>query len=199
MATMREVADAVDVIARANDVPVALFHCVSSYPSQAADSNLAAMGTMRAAFGVPVGWSCHTTGIEVGIAAAALGADLVEKHLTLDLTMPGPDHAASLEPADFAAMVDGIRTVTQALGSGHKAPVVAESDIARVARRSLHWAADLRGGDTIGADDLVALRPGTGLAPAEIDALVGRTVGRPVRAGVAVEPEDLAAARDDAS
>lgn len=193
MATMREVAEAMDVIAQANDVPVGLFHCVSSYPARPEDSNLRAMATMRAAFGVPVGWSCHTTGIEVSVAAAALGADLVEKHLTLDRSMPGPDHEASLEPGAFAAMVDGIRTVTGARGTGHKAPVAAERDVARVARRSLHWATDLRAGDTVGPTDLVALRPGTGLRPGERDALVGRTVGRPVRAGVAVEPDDLVA------
>jgi N,N'-diacetyllegionaminate synthase len=191
MATMHEVAAAMDVIAGNGNVPVALFHCVSSYPALPADANLRAIETMRAAFGVPVGWSCHTTGIEVSIAAAARGADLVEKHLTLDRSMPGPDHGASLEPAAFAAMVEGIRSATSALGSGRKVPVAAERDVARVARRSLYWACDLAAGTGIGADDLVALRPGNGIAPAELDDLVGQTVIRDVRAGSAVDRDDL--------
>ena len=199
MATMSEVAAALDVVARNGDVPVALFHCVSSYPAQPADANLRAIDSMRAAFGVPVGWSCHTDGIDLGIAAAARGADLVEKHLTLDRSMPGPDHGASLEPAAFAAMVRGIRAATSSLGSGRKIPVPAERDVAVVARRSLYWAAELSAGAAISADDLVALRPGTGIAPAERDQLVGRTVRRAVHAGHAVEREDIAAAPDGIS
>jgi N-acetylneuraminate synthase/N,N'-diacetyllegionaminate synthase len=199
MATMCEVAAALDVVAHNGGVPVALFHCVSSYPARPADANLRAIESMRAAFGVPVGWSCHTDGIELGIAAAARGADLVEKHLTLDRSMSGPDHGASLEPAAFAAMVHGIRDATSSLGSGRKIPVDAERDVAVVARRSLYWAADLRMGDVIGPDDLVALRPGTGIAPAERDSLVGRTVREAVRAGNAVQREDVAAAPDGTS
>jgi N,N'-diacetyllegionaminate synthase len=199
MATMCEVAAALDVVARNGDVPLALFHCVSSYPARPADANLRAIDSMRAAFGVPVGWSCHTDGIELGIAAAARGADLVEKHLTLDRSMPGPDHGASLEPAAFAAMVQGIRDATSSLGSGRKIPVDAERDVALVARRSLYWAAELSAGAAISADDLVALRPGTGIAPGERDRLVGRTVRRAVRAGNAVEREDIAPAPDGIS
>ena len=199
MATMSEVAAALDVVARNGDVPVALFHCVSSYPAQPADANLRAIDSMRAAFGVPVGWSCHTDGIDLGIAAAARGADLVEKHLTLDRSMPGPDHGASLEPAAFAAMVRGIRAATSSLGSGRKIPVAAERDVALVARRSLYWAAELPAGAAIGADDLVALRPGTGMAPAERDRLVGRKVRRAVHAGHAVEGDDIASSADGIS
>jgi N-acetylneuraminate synthase/N,N'-diacetyllegionaminate synthase len=110
--------------------------------------------------------------------------------------MPGPDHGASLEPAAFAAMVRGIRAATSSLGSGRKIPVPAERDVAVVARRSLYWAAELSAGAAISADDLVALRPGTGIAPAERDQLVGRTVRRAVRVGHAVEREDIAAAPD---
>ena len=199
MATMSEVAAALDVVARNGDVPVALFHCVSSYPAQPADANLRAIDSMRAAFGVPVGWSCHTDGIDLGIAAAARGADLVEKHLTLDRSMPGPDHGASLEPDVFASMVRGIRHATSSLGSGRKIPVAAERDVALVARRSLYWAAELPLGAAIRADDLVALRPGSGMAPAERDRLVGRTVRRAVHAGHAVERDDIAAAADGIS
>ena len=102
MATMVEVADALETIGGAGGPPTALFHCVSAYPARPEDANLRAIGTLRAAFGVPAGWSDHTPGTELPIAAAALGADLIEKHLTLDRTLPGPDHAASLEPGEMA-------------------------------------------------------------------------------------------------
>ena len=177
----------VDDVEAAGDPPIALFHCVSSYPAAAADANLRAIRTLRAAYGVPTGWSDHTPGTETDIAAVAVGADLVEKHLTLDRAMPGPDHATSLEPGAFAAMVRDIRSVSAALGTGLKIPVPAELDVARVARRSLHWAADLAAGSVIARDDLVALRPGTGLAPGRLGTLVGRRVTRPVRAGSQVD------------
>jgi N-acetylneuraminate synthase/N,N'-diacetyllegionaminate synthase len=191
MADMVEVAAAVDAIREHGDVPLALLHCVSSYPAAPADANLRVMETMRRAFGVPVGWSDHTPGIELGLAAAALGAAVVEKHLTLDRALPGPDHAASLEPAAFGAFVAGIRAVGSALGTGVKAPVAAERDVARVARRSLHWGRGLAAGTVVAAADLVALRPGTGLAPGRLGELVGRRTARPVEAGARVEPADL--------
>ena len=194
MADMLEVAAALDVIEAAGDPPVALFHCVSSYPARAEDANLRAIETLRAAFGVPAGWSDHTTGIELDVAAAALGADLVEKHLTLDRGRPGPDHAASIEPVELAAMVRGIRSTEAALGSGEKAPVEAERDVLRVARKSLHWAATLPAGTVAEAGDFVALRPGTGIAPGHRDELAGRTLGREVRAGSMADPADFAPA-----
>ena len=194
MADMAEVAAAVDAIAAAGDPPLALFHCVSRYPARVEDANLRAIGTMRAAFSVPVGWSDHSPGIELPLAAVALGAAMVEKHLTLDRTMAGPDHAASLEPDEMRAMVDGIRAVESALGSGRKVPVAAEGAIAAVARRSLHWARSLAVGEPIAEADLVALRPGTGISPARQRELVGRRTARPVDAGALVEPADLAPA-----
>ncbi len=191
MADMLEVAAALDVVARHGDVPVALLHCVSSYPASPADANLRAIDTMRAAFGVPVGWSCHMTGTDVALAAAARGADVLEKHLTLDRSMPGPDHAASLEPAELAELVRGVRTVSSALGSGRKVPVAAETDVSQVARRSLHWTQDLPAGTTVDAGHLSALRPGTGVAPSEQPWLVGRPLRRPVTAGAMVDLADL--------
>jgi N-acetylneuraminate synthase/N,N'-diacetyllegionaminate synthase len=191
MADMREVADAVDTIAAHGDPPLALLHCVSSYPADAADANLRAIETLRRAFAVPVGWSDHTLGDGTALAATALGASIIEKHLTLDRGRSGPDHAASLEPMAFAAMVAGIRLVTSALGDGTKARTPAEEDVAVAARRSLHWSRDLPTGSTIGVDDLVALRPGTGVPPARLTSIAGRRLARNVSAGSAVRPDDV--------
>ena len=191
MADMVEVAAAVDAVRAGGDVPLALFHCVSSYPASPRDANLRAIETMRRAFGVPVGWSDHTTGTELALAAVAAGATIVEKHVTLDRTMPGPDHAASLEPSELAAMVAGIRQVEAAMGSGVKVPVEAERNVAAVARRSLHWATTLEAGHVVTAADLVILRPGTGLRPARLDALVGRRTSRRVEGGTAVTTDDV--------
>ena len=194
MADMLEVADALDAIAAAGDPPVALFHCVSSYPAPVADANLHAMATLRAAFGRPTGWSDHSLGIELPTAAVALGAELIEKHLTLDTTRPGPDHRASLDPAAFARMVEAIRSVEAALGDGHTVPTADELATAAVARRSLHWRRDVRAGSPIAADDLVALRPGSGIPPSAFAELVGNRTSRDVQGGRLVERADIEAA-----
>ena len=191
MADMVEVADALETIAAAGAPHVALFHCVSAYPARPEDANLLAIGTLRAAFGVPAGWSDHTLGIELPIAAAALGADLLEKHLTLDRMLPGPDHSASLEPGELATMVAAVHSVEAARGSGEKVPVAAELELTSVARRSLHWAADLEAGAVVTFADVVALRPGTGVPPRELPSLVGRRLARSVATGHAVKGDDL--------
>jgi N,N'-diacetyllegionaminate synthase len=191
MATMREVDEVLVAIAASGNPPVALFHCVSSYPADPADANLQAIRTLRAAFGVPVGWSDHTPGIAMPIAAVALGADLVEKHLTLDRSLPGPDQRASLEPSELAAMVAAIRDTEVARGSGEKAPAPAEREVALVARRSLHWAADLPAGTLVTPEHLVSLRPGTGISPARREAFIGRTLRWDAVAGAAVRPADV--------
>jgi N,N'-diacetyllegionaminate synthase len=193
MADMREVSDALDAIAAAGDPPVGLFHCVSSYPADPSDANLRAIPTLRAAFGRPTGWSDHTPGVEVSTAAVALGAALVEKHITLDRGRSGPDHRASLEPADFAGMVAAIRSVERALGDGNKRPTVDELATAAVARRSLHWRHDLGAGSRIDGTDVAVLRPGTGLSPSLISRIVGATTSRAVRAGRAIEADDVEA------
>jgi len=192
MADIVEVATALDAIGSAGDPPVALFHCVSSYPARLSDANLRAIETMRRAFGVPVGWSDHTPGIELPLAAVSLGASLIEKHITLNRALPGPDHLSSLEPRELAAMVAGIRSVEAALGSGAKVPVASERDIAVVARRSLYWRRSLDAGSTVTAADLTALRPGTGISPTRQWSLVGRETIRRVVAGAAVLPDDVA-------
>ncbi len=190
MATMVEVAAAVDAIRATGPVELALLHCVSSYPAAPEDANLAAMRTMRDAFGLQTGWSDHTPGTELPIAATALGATIIEKHLTLDRSRRGPDHAMSLEPSEFAAMVAAIRATSRAVGDGNKIPAAAEHEIAAVARRSLHWARDISAGKTIHEEDLVAQRPGTGVSPARTHEFVGQRTLRSVRAGAMVEDRD---------
>jgi N,N'-diacetyllegionaminate synthase len=191
MADMVEVAAAVDTVRANGDPPLALLHCVSSYPASPADANLRAMETMRRAFGVPVGWSDHTPGIELAPAAVAAGATLIEKHLTLDRTLPGPDHAASIEPSAFRAMMEAIRITEAALGSGIKVPVAAERDVAAVARRSLYWRTSLPAGRVIETGDLDALRPSGGLPPSRLGELVRRQTARAVNAGDRVEAGDV--------
>jgi N,N'-diacetyllegionaminate synthase len=191
MADMCEVARAVDAIEAAGDPGVALLHCVSAYPADPADANLRAIGTMRAAFAVPTGWSDHTDSIEIPVAAVALGAAIIEKHLTLDRTRPGPDHRASLEPDAFTAMVAAMGTVERGLGSGEKQPTAAERPIAAVVRRSLHWGTDIAAGTVVAEGHVVALRPGTGISPAVLATVVGRRLVRPALAGLPVDPNDL--------
>ena len=191
MANLQEVREAVDVIREAGDPPLALFHCVSAYPTAPAWCNLRAMQTLRATFDVPVGWSDHSTDAAISLAAVALGAELLEKHLTLDRTLRGPDHAASADPQQFAELTAGVNAVLAALGDGDKKPVEAELEVAAVARKSLHSARDLAPGERISQEDLVALRPGTGISPAREDDVVGRVTARAVAAGDMLLPDAL--------
>jgi sialic acid synthase SpsE len=185
----------VDAVREAGGADVALFHCVSNYPADPADCNLRAMETLHAATGCPVGWSDHTTGIDVAIAAVALGAALVEKHFTLDRGLPGPDQRASLLPKELADMVTAIRHTEAALGDGRKVRRPSEDPIAALARRSLCYRAPLRAGTCLEAAHLVALRPGTGLDPGRAGELVGRRLARDVRQGELVGLEDFDVAK----
>jgi N-acetylneuraminate synthase len=144
---------------------VTLLHCVTDYPAPPASVNLRAIDTMRAAFGLPVGYSDHTLGTAISIAAVARGATVIEKHITLDRTLPGPDHAASLEPAEMTAMVAAIRDVEAALGDGRKVPQESEHANRIAARRSLVAARAIRQGERITANMLTLKRPGSGLSP----------------------------------
>ena len=175
MSYLGEVEAAVHAIEAARNRDYVLLQCTSNYPADPADANLAAIGTMARAFGAPVGYSDHTLGIEVPLAAVALGACVVEKHLTLDRGLPGPDHRASSEPEEFLSMVRGIRSVEAALGHGRKEPAASESNTASVARKSLVAAQDIPANTTL-TEELIAIkRPGTGLAPAMRQSLVGRS------------------------
>jgi len=183
MATLEEVRDATAVVRGAGGRSLGLFHCVSNYPAAPEDCNLRAMETMRAELGLATGWSDHTDGIAVSIAAVALGAELLEKHFTLDRRLPGPDHAASLEPQALGEMVEALRAVEQARGTGEKRPVDAEIPIAALVRRSVHARCDLDAGHALRADDVVLLRPATGVPASREDWVIGRRLARSVSAG----------------
>lgn len=191
MSTLEEVSEAVRIIRAHGNPPLALFHCVSCYPAVPEDCNLRAMEALRCAFHVPVGFSDHSMGLAVPVTAVALGANLIEKHLTLDRRLPGPDHAASLEPAEFTAMIEAIRTAEAALGQGVKRPTTGELETARVARKSLTAICDIRAGTVLTADMIAMRRPGTGLPPTALEQVVGRQVRRHVRAGDVLSWEDV--------
>jgi N-acetylneuraminate synthase/N,N'-diacetyllegionaminate synthase len=191
MSTMGEVEAAVDVIASAGDPPLALLHAVSNYPADPHDVNLRAMSALQERFGVPVGYSDHTLGIAVALAAVALGATMIEKHITLDRTRPGPDHAASIEPSELAELVRGARAVESALGTGVKAPAESEGPMRLIARRSLVLSRSKVGGEEITAADLVSLRPGDGISPSDTSAVIGRRLMRDMPAGSLLAWEDL--------
>ena len=167
---------------------VTVLHCVTQYPAPAHAANLRAMATIAAAFGLPIGYSDHTLGVDVALAAVALGATVVEKHFTLDRTLPGPDHAASLEPEELKRMVSGIRTIEAALGSPRKAPAAEELGNRDIARRSIVAARALRAGDPMALDALACKRPGTGMSPMQIWDLAGRPARRDYAADEAIEP-----------
>ena len=191
MSTLAEVAEAVQVVRENGDPPLALFHCVTSYPAAPADCNLRAIPVMRAAFEVPVGWSDHTEGIAISLAAVAAGAAMLEKHFTLDRSLPGPDHRASLEPGELSTMVRTIREVETALGDGVKRPAASELSNAAAARRSLHASRTLPPGHVLDEADLISLRPGTGLSPALRSRLVGRRLRVRLERGEMLAEGDL--------
>ena len=191
MASLGEVETAVKAVEQTGNESLGLLHCVSNYPADPADANLRAMKLMWDAFGLPVGYSDHTLGIEVALAAVALGACVIEKHFTLDRTLPGPDHKASLEPQELAAMVRGIRTVESALGSGRKQPSASEVAIAAVARKSLVAAKDIAAGTMLTGDMIAVKRPGTGLAPSFKPIVLGRRAVRNIPAGALLSWESI--------
>jgi sialic acid synthase SpsE len=187
MASYGEIEDALDAVARVGGQRVALLRCASLYPSPPEIVNLRAMSTMRAAFGVPVGLSDHTTGIAVALGARGMGMELLEKHFTLDRTMVGPDHPFALEPDELRELVAGVRAIEQALGNGHlEGPSTLEAqEMYRLARRSLIAACGIPAGTVIEREHLVVKRPGYGIAPKHLDHVVGRV------ARVDIEAEDV--------
>lgn len=200
MASLEEVQDAVTVVRDTRerhgfDTPLenmlCILHCTSNYPASAQDVNLRAMQTISEATGMPIGYSDHTLGVAVSPAAVALGAVVVEKHFTLDKSLPGPDHQASLSPLELSQMIDQIRTVEAALGSRVKAPVASELPVRALVRRSVTLAHDVRAGHRLMPDDLVLLRPGDGIAPASLHEVPGRVVIRDLQAGTTLSWADL--------
>jgi len=192
MADLDEVRVAVDTIRAAGAPSLCLLQCTTEYPAPPGSANLLAMRTMADAFGVPVGLSDHTMGIAVALAAVALGATVIEKHVTLDRTLPGPDHGASLEPSELAALVEGVRTVEAALGDGHKVPSAIEMSNRESIRKSLVAVRDLEAGAVLGDGDIVARRPGTGLPPADRAHVIGRRIRHCISAGTPISKDMLA-------
>lgn len=211
MATLEEVEDALSVLAfgymeqgapsgdafkRAFADPAAratlagkitLLHCTSDYPAKLDDINLRAMDTLAARFGIPTGYSDHSVGIAVSIAAAARGARVIEKHFTLDRTLPGPDHKASIETAEFKQMVDAIRAVGRSLGVAAKAPTAAELSTRKVARKAIVAARPISRGEAFTLDNLTVKRAGEGIAPIRLWEVVGRQARRAYAADEAIE------------
>lgn len=180
MATLGEIEAALEVLEWAGTVreQMTVLHCNTEYPTPMADVNLRAMLTIRDAFGVEVGYSDHTSGIEVAVAAVALGATVIEKHFTLNRNLPGPDHKSSLEPAELRAMITAIRNIEQALGDGIKRPSPSETKNKPIARKSLVAACAIRAGEFFSETNLAVKRPGTGLSPMRWDEVLGHKASR---------------------
>ncbi|MDE6796344.1 MAG: N-acetylneuraminate synthase [Muribaculaceae bacterium] len=180
MSTNDDIANALDVFFKAGytSEKLTLLHCTTEYPTPMTDVNLKAMVSMREMFGIPTGYSDHTPGIEIPVAATALGAVVIEKHFTLSRTLPGPDHAASLEPNELAKMINSIRNVSVALGSGEKHVTESERKNQSIARKSIVAARDIKAGEVFNEDNITTKRPATGLSPMLWDEVIGRTADK---------------------
>jgi N,N'-diacetyllegionaminate synthase len=177
MATLGDVEATIDVLEQAGTprTNISVLHCTTEYPTAMTEVNLRAMQSMQSAFGVDVGYSDHTPGIEVSIAAVAMGASVIEKHFTLDRNLPGPDHKASLEPKELAAMVSAIRNIEIALGDGIKRLTPSEVRNKPVMCKSLLASQTIKAGEIFSTKNIIAKRPGTGISPMRWDEVIGRT------------------------
>lgn len=174
MSSIGDVDRAYTTLKKAGATDITLLHCTTNYPCPFEQVNLKAMVTLHNTFKIPVGYSDHTKGIEVPISAVALGAAVIEKHITLDRTLEGPDHMASTEPDEFKAMVEGIRHIEKALGSGVKEPTLDEQEISKVILKRIIAAKDIEEGSTITEDMLTIMRSNDGMSPTEWDNIVGK-------------------------
>jgi N,N'-diacetyllegionaminate synthase len=201
MATLQEVQEAVEIV-RAQRMRLGhrgdlkefltVLHCTSNYPASVDDVNLRAMQTIHSATGMPIGYSDHTAGVAVSVAAVAMGATVIEKHFTLDRNLPGPDHKASLEPDELALMIQHIRSVERALGSDKKEPTANELPVRALVRRSLTTVRPVGKGQALTRDNVALLRPGTGIAPKDLSKAIGKKLVRDLDAGVTIAWSDLA-------
>ena len=180
MANLGEIEAAINVVEQAGTPreKITVLHCTTEYPTPMEDVNLRAMVNIGKAFGVSVGYSDHTPGVEIPIAAVALGATVIEKHFTLDRNLPGPDHRASLEPDELKVMVQAIRNIEKALGDGIKRPSPSELKNKPIARKSLVATRSIKAGEVFSEENLMAKRPGTGISPMQWDEVIGRTSPR---------------------
>lgn len=184
MATLSEIDESVSALLAAGLGPdkLTILHCTTEYPAPVDEVNLRAMLTIRMAFpGLTVGYSDHTEGIHIPVASAALGAEVIEKHFTLDRSMEGPDHKASLEPDELKAMVDAVRSVEAAIGDGWKRPTVSELPNRRAARKSIVAAKNIKAGEVLSVDNLTTRRPGDGMSPMRWDDVIGTIAQRDLR------------------
>ena len=182
MANLGEIEEAINTIREVNlKVKISLLHCTTNYPTPYEEVNLKAMQTLAVAFKLPVGYSDHTLGIEVPVAAVAMGAKVIEKHFTLDKNLPGPDHKASLEPDELKGMVKAIRNIEVALGDGIKKPNKSEIEIMKVARKSLIATKDIKSGEIIKETDITIKRPGTGILPKFKEIVIGMKLINDIR------------------
>ena len=180
MSNLGEIEDALKVLEEGgmDRNHITLLHCTSEYPAPFIDVNLIAIKTLEQAFGLEVGYSDHTEGIEVSIAAVALGATIIEKHFTLDKNLPGPDHKASVEPEELRSLVDAVRNINMALGDGRKRVTASELENIKVARKSLVAATSIKKGDRFSKENITVKRPGVGISPMRYDEIIGKLASR---------------------
>ena len=192
MATLEEVRYAVDTLKKHKSGPICLLHCLTQYPAEYRHVNLRAMLTLAKEFpDCEIGYSDHTPGIEASVAAVALGATVIEKHLTLDKSLPGPDQAASLDPAEFKKLVESIRNIEIALGDGVKRPSEPEIANIKIVRKSIVLRSAQKAGTSLTREMLTGKRPGTGIPIRQIDAVVGRKLRRDLAADSILSQEDI--------
>ncbi|MFD2235485.1 N-acetylneuraminate synthase family protein [Phaeospirillum tilakii] len=192
MSTFEEIDQALGVLTAKGLRDITILHCVSNYPAPYADINLRLLPELARRFGLPVGYSDHSLGVECCLAAVALGACVLEKHVTPDPTLPGPDHKASATIEEMGALVSSVRKVEQALGGAGKVFSAAEEGVRRMARKSIVTAIDLPAGHVLTSTDITFKRPGTGVSPMERDRVIGRRLARPLEADRVITPDDLA-------
>ncbi len=178
MSSLQEVKDAVEALRKAGTEEITLLHCNTQYPTPVQDVNLRAMQTLEKELHLPVGYSDHTKGIEIPVAAVAMNAQVIEKHFTLDRSMEGPDHKASLEPEELKAMVQAVRNVEQALGNGRKEPSPSERGNISIVRKSIVAKCSIKKGDAFTEENLTVKRPGNGISPMRWHEMIGKQAKR---------------------
>lgn len=193
MSTLSEIQDALDILVDGGirTENISILHCNTEYPTPLKDVHLNAMNTIQKKFGTSIGYSDHTLGIEVSLAAVAMGANVIEKHFTLDRNMEGPDHKASLEPSELKQLVTLARNIDIALGGSVKQPSPSEIKNKVVARKSIHIAHNLKQGHQLVFEDLIMKRPGSGISPMKYDDIIGRTLNKNVLKDHLLKNEDL--------
>jgi len=191
MSYLEEINTAVNTIFETGNHDIMLLHCTSNYPAEPSDINLNAMKTLRNYFGLPVGFSDHTTGLEIPLAAVAMGACIIEKHFTIDKTLTGPDHRASLEPEELKNLITAIRNIELSLGNGIKAPAASELSNRQIIRKSIYLTKSKNAGEVLIESDLISMRPAGGMYPSEIPNIVGRQLVKSLNQGAMLTWDDL--------